>query len=78
MKVSKAIEFLQNGYKPNEEIAMSIWNVDDVTTRCKEMGVKLTKKQKEEVLIKLDSNADANTGINWDAIDFEIEQIIES
>lgn len=77
MKVSKAIELLQNGYKPNDEIAMSLWSIDDVTTRCDEMGVKLTKKQKKKVLMELEK-ADANIGINWDSIDFEIEEIIQA
>lgn len=48
------------------------WSTDDVLWRAEDMNVKITEEQADDVLSLLESNHDANVGINWDVIDYYI------
>ena len=52
-----------------------IWCVDDVIWQAKERGIKIGKKQAREVLQLLERKHDANIGINWDVIDYYIDEV---
>jgi len=72
MKVKSIIETLQKHYSDTDEIAVAIWTIDDVLDRAEEMGNKITRDQAEKVVYALQSQHDANIGINWDVIDTHI------
>ena len=52
-----------------------VWTIEDVMDRSDE---DLTKEQAREVLRVLESNHDAEFGINWYAIDNAIEEVVGS
>jgi len=66
--VKDAIKHLQT-YKLSDVIALIIWQADDVIERAKERGIKITKKQAEEIIEEIDGNHDATMGVTWDTID---------
>ena len=70
--VEKAIEHLK-GYSPNAVIAVAIWQVDDVLSRAKERGIKITKEQAENIIDRIDRRQDASLGISWDTIDASLD-----
>ena len=51
----------------------SWWHIDDV----KSLNKKLTKQECRDVLDIVNHRHDANVGINWDFIQFYIDQVIE-
>ena len=68
---------------PNEVMALpdtiSInWEIDDVRSRNEDNdGDELSDDQCRLVLEKIKNNHDANIGVNWEVIDFWIEQILK-
>ena len=57
-------------------IIADIWHDEDVRSRAEDMGVDITEEQIKEVLSCVHRKADANIGINWDTIDYWIEEVI--
>jgi hypothetical protein len=54
---------------PNEHVCVIIWSVPDVLEQAKERGIKISKKEAEEILDRMENKHDATIGINWDTID---------
>ncbi len=53
------------------------WHVDDVHWRVYELGYDpLTNEEAREVLEDVKHGHDASIGINWDVIDFHIEEFM--
>ena len=50
-----------------------VWGIDDVQGRAEEIGVECDIESARGVLTSLMENHDANFGVNWDAIDIELE-----
>lgn len=71
MIMKELIEHLQ-GYRPDQTVACLIWLEDDVKTKAKEMGVRLTKDQITSVLENVEHKKDASLGISWDTLEFWI------
>ena len=68
--VKEVIEHLQSdSFKPDDVVAVAIWQVEDVLERAKENKMKITKKQAEEIIDRIDRKQDASLGISWDTID---------
>jgi len=53
------------------------WCIDDVIWRGKDMDKKITKSQAREILSLLESEHDANIGINWETIDYWTDYYFE-
>tara|TARA_R110002050_G_scaffold44339_1_gene105678 strand:+ start:3517 stop:3726 length:210 start_codon:yes stop_codon:yes gene_type:complete len=53
------------------------WCTEDVLETAKEMNVKLTEEEADEVLFSIESNHDACFGVSWDNIEWGIIDIIE-
>jgi adenosine/AMP kinase len=64
----EVINHLKN-YDPKEHMAAAIWSEDDVLMRAKQNDKKITKKQAQEIIDKIDNDHDATIGITWDTID---------
>ena len=77
MTVKELIKELQ-GYAPDEVIAASIWNTDDVRSAAEQNDhkEKLTQEECESVLEWVEAHHDAQYGINWDVLWMGIEEAV--
>lgn len=53
------------------------WHIDDVIEQAETHGEQLTEQEARDVLVMVNRKHDCNIGINWDVIDYCIEQVIE-
>lgn len=74
MIIKEVIEHLQT-YRPDQPCAYTVWLADDVKSRAKEMKVRLTKDEIVHVLERVHHKQDASIGINWDTIDYWIDEV---
>jgi hypothetical protein len=52
------------------------WSTEDVLAMAESMDVELTETQADQILDNLLKYHDANVGINWDVINFHIEDYL--
>lgn len=52
-----------------------LWHKDDVLTQAEQMGITLTDTQVEFVMDNLCHYHDANIGVNWEVIQYQIENV---
>ncbi len=52
------------------------WCTEDVLETAKEMGVKLTTEEADDVLLTVEHNHDACHGISWDNIEWAIQDLV--
>lgn len=74
-EVKKAKEVLhKHGY-----IVGSLFQLSDIKDRYKDTNddAELSDEQADEVRDYLDDNHDANIGINWESIDYAIQQVVK-
>ena len=76
--VKEAIEHLQRYLKPTDHVAVAIWSEEDVLERAKERRIKITKKQAQTILDRIDRKQDCTIGITWDTIDCYIDDEVNS
>lgn len=53
------------------------WSTEDVLNKAQEMGIELTEKQADAILYNVEYYHDASVGINWDVIEFHIENYFD-
>jgi hypothetical protein len=53
------------------------WHIDDVASQAEMMGETLTEDECRDVLAMVMRKHDCNIGINWDFIDYWIEDVIK-
>jgi len=58
------------------EAISSIWVIDDIKQLSEQMGKPLTHDQQIEALANVEHNFDANEGINWDSLEYAIEEVL--
>lgn len=73
--VKEHIEWMQETYKPEEPIAVVVWQADDVVNRAEEREIKITRKQAEEIIHRMHNRHDATLGITWDTIDCYLDDL---
>lgn len=61
--------------KKMEKSINIVWSVEDIFERARQENIKITEKQALEILENVENNHDANIGINWEVLDFHIEDI---
>ncbi|MFC1977826.1 hypothetical protein ACFLWS_06165 [Chloroflexota bacterium] len=71
--VREAINLLK-GIK-NQHVAITIWCEDDVLEYAQENEIKLTRKQARKIIDRIDSKQDSSIGIDWDTIDYYIDEV---
>lgn len=76
MKVKDFIEYLQNNFEMETEIVGDIWASEDIIEHAKFLGFSLFPEQIKEVIDWLSENEDEEIGINWDRIEFAINEIL--
>jgi acyl-homoserine lactone acylase PvdQ len=52
------------------------WSTEDVLAMAESMDIELTETQADQILDNLLKYHDANVGINWDVINFHIEDYL--
>jgi hypothetical protein len=52
------------------------WHIDDVAGQAESQGETLTEEECRDVLAMVMRKHDCNIGINWDVIDYWIDQIV--
>jgi hypothetical protein len=52
------------------------WHIDDVAMRAEDRGETLTEEECRDVLAMVMRKHDCNVGINWDVIDYWIDEIV--
>ena len=57
------------------EAIVSIWVIDDVKHLAEQMGKPLSHDQQIEVLGNVEHHFDASEGINWDSLEYAIEEV---
>ena len=80
-KHSETYSCVCTNYKEDDVICV-VWAVDDIKFRIETLHVvlpddgydKLTEEDAKEILWRIDSKHDATIGINWDVIDFWIDE----
>lgn len=73
--VKEVIEHLQQYRNLNEHLAAHIWSEEDVLERAKENKIKITRKQAQEIIERIDRNLDSTQGITWDTLDCYINEV---
>jgi hypothetical protein len=61
-----------------DHVAVTIWEAEDVLHTAEEMGVTITTTMADEILDNLESNHDAEHGISWFNVRYEIEDYLAS
>lgn len=61
---------------PEEVVAISIWDAEDVRGQAEAMNVSMSKVEMEDVLEDMEHNHDAEFGLNWRSMEAAIERII--
>ena len=80
-KHSETHECVCTDYK-EEDVICIVWGVEDVKMRIDELKAilpendydKLTEEDAKEILWRISAKHDATIGINWDVIDFWIDE----
>ncbi len=54
---------------------MIVWTVEDIQERAKENGQKISKAVARKVLQSIKKNHDCNVGINWEVIDYHLDNL---
>ena len=75
-KQKNPVEEAKQLLRENEYLVDGLWQKDDVRYKAEEMEVDITDKQVQQVMDNL-RGFDASIGINWDTIEYEIENVIE-
>ena len=70
--IKDEIERLKRNGTLNEHVCVIVWSVEDVLEKAEELKVKISHKEAEEILDKIESEHDATVGISWDTISIYI------
>lgn len=76
MNIQQAIDKLMLMNDSTRPVLMELWYVEDVEAQCEQGSILLTETEKSRVLELADKNHDATIGINWDVLDYHINQVI--
>lgn len=60
----------------NKDFISIEWHIEDVKSRAKERGIKVTDAQSREILEYIERKHDANIGVNWEVIDIWTDEVL--
>ena len=61
---------------PEEIVAVSIWDCEDVHGQAQSMNISLTPAEAEAVLEDMEQNHDAEIGLNWRSMEAAINRVV--
>ena len=70
---------LHSNLSPDEEIACILWTRPDVFEKAEEdyPDVVMTDEIADEVLCRMDQNADCQYGTTWDSLEYHLEAVLQ-
>lgn len=74
--VRDTIKYLQKNFKPEDHIAIDVFEADDVIQCAKTLDIQITKEQAEDIIEYLDSHKDSSS--SWQTIEFELNELVKS
>lgn len=75
MRMEDFIKHLQENYHPQTEVIGVFWQKDDVIARADDRGLTISDADASRIVEALEGNHDACIGINWDVIDFHLDDL---
>lgn len=78
MTVKELIKHLES-YNPDDVIAYDLWSVDDVLHESNHDYhdyPEVTRAQAEEVLGRMERYKDASIGMNWDVLNYHLDEVM--
>lgn len=73
MTVKELIRHLELTHNPDDVVAYDLWSVDDV---LHEGNPDVTRAQAEEVLGRMERHKDATIGMNWDVLNYHLDEVV--
>jgi len=74
--VKEVIEHLKK-YPEDLHVAVAIWQEDDVIEFAKENDIKVTRKQAQDIIDRMDRKQDCTMGITWTTIECYLDDLDE-
>lgn len=75
MRMDDFIKHLQELYHPQTEVVGVFWQKDDVISRAKDRGQAISDTDATRIVEALENHHDACIGINWEVIDFHLDNL---
>lgn len=77
MTIKELIKHLES-YNLDDVIAYDLWSVDDVIEEGNHHDEypEVTQEQAEEVLLRMDHHKDCNVGLNWDYMNYHLDNVM--
>jgi hypothetical protein len=77
MTIEELIKHLQQ-YDPTAVVAYSLWQVGDVISAGEDLSeaVTVTQEQAEEVIGRMDHYKDCSIGLNWDVLNYHLDEVL--
>ena len=70
-----SIKMLQDYAENNKETCVLIWIAEDVLGRAKDLDIKCTEDEANDILGCMESKHDATIGVTWDTIDYYLDNL---
>ena len=67
-----SIKMLQDYAENNKETCVLIWIAEDVLGRAKDLDIKCTEDEANDILGYMERKQDAELGVTWDTIDYHL------
>ena len=67
-----SIKMLQDYAENNKETCVLIWIAEDVLGRAKDLDIKCTEAEANDILEYMERKQDAELGVTWDTIDYHL------
>lgn len=77
MNKKQIIEHL-NRFPDDTNFIMDLWTEEDILLKANEMDIELTPEQLELVMWRLQKIADQAIGLDWDVVEFWIDDIVKA
>ena len=78
MKLSQMIKDITDWYNPDDEVAYSLWTLEDIREQCRQDEIELTEDEMKEVLDELGARLVNLNDAVWEIISSEADNIIKN
>ncbi len=75
MRMDEFIKHLQESYHPQTEVVGVIWQKEDIIWRAEDRGLSISDEKAVQIVDALGHGHDACIGINWEVIDFHLDDL---
>lgn len=75
MRIEDLITELQKRYQPETEVVAVFWHKEDIVWRAEDRAIVVSDEEAGQIIEALEANHDASIGINWEVIDFHLDNL---